>query len=245
MYGIIYVITNQVTQKRYVGQTTLDDPQVRIREHFNFARQGFRHPLYDSIRKHGAASFSSEIIWGCPNQVLLDTCEVSFIRLFDSQHPNGYNLREGGRGGKHAAVSKLKTKISNTKIWEDPEKRRQHSELISEVINRPEIKIRHAAGLRISNMKLETIANRSAAMLITQNDPHVAAKKSKSIQAAFARPEVKEKQRLARLAAWADPEMRAKYLASSQTPEKRAARGKAISAALQRKKLKKLLLEEG
>src|ERR1700732_4635217 len=98
-YGVVYVGTCSVNGKQYVGQTTAKDPLKYIQGHFDSARRGGQKLLYNAIRKHGADSFTFEIIWWATDKASLDTSEDSFIQLFNTMSPAGYNLKGGGAHG--------------------------------------------------------------------------------------------------------------------------------------------------
>lgn len=61
-YGIIYLITNNINNKKYIGQT-IQPLKNRIHQHVSKSRDiDVNTPLHNSIRKHGWSSFSVEII---------------------------------------------------------------------------------------------------------------------------------------------------------------------------------------
>lgn len=92
----IYKITNTITGKIYVGQSsTLDS---RWWKHQWFLNNGSHHNrhLQASWNKYGAEAFTFEIIEECaPN--LLDEKEAYWINYYDSYY-HGYNLDFGGQG---------------------------------------------------------------------------------------------------------------------------------------------------
>ena len=94
----IYIITNKIDGKKYIGQTTRNDPMERINEHFR--DQILSSPyLYNTIQKHGKENFDIEIIsYLGASQEALDAIEQWQIKKNNSLHPNGYNLETGGKG---------------------------------------------------------------------------------------------------------------------------------------------------
>lgn len=94
----IYVITNLVNNKRYIGQSYC--PMNRKYQHFKEGRKtGNEHPLYRSMRKHGIENFTFEVIEECLTDQITDEREIYWISHYDSTHPDrGYNLDRGGRG---------------------------------------------------------------------------------------------------------------------------------------------------
>src|SRR5260221_184274 len=100
--GFIYLITNSVNEKRYVGQTAMNPPVKKWHDHLKCARIKVDSVLYDAIRKHSPEAFKFEVIEECSESELNDR-EVFWIRehkTFAGAHKNlGYNQTEGGRYG--------------------------------------------------------------------------------------------------------------------------------------------------
>lgn len=97
MTGFIYVITNDVNGKQYIGQTT-DILKNRFSDHCkdsNLARCHGR-PLYLAMNKYGKEHFSIKEIEECPFE-LLDEREQYWIQKLDT-YRHGYNATLGGEG---------------------------------------------------------------------------------------------------------------------------------------------------
>ena len=104
--GFIYLITNNVNNKKYVGQT-IGSIQERWNQHLRATREkGSRH-LYDAIKKYGYQSFSIQKIEEVPNEQLNER-ECFWISYYDS-FKNGYNMTSGGEGGYYHS--------SDEEIW--------------------------------------------------------------------------------------------------------------------------------
>ena len=108
--GTIYVITNTVNGKQYVGQTIKTITQ-RWSEHCSQASapRRARTALPAAIRKYGADVFTIEAIYeliATSMQPDLDAAEAIFIELFQTMAPDGYNLVHGGRGGARSAEAR-------------------------------------------------------------------------------------------------------------------------------------------
>ena len=91
----IYILTNLVNGKQYVGKSVNLDH--RIRQHYR---------CDDSCRRFHRAlaarpdQFGLEIIeLPSMSDEMLNALEISYIQVLGSVHPNGYNLMEGGQGG--------------------------------------------------------------------------------------------------------------------------------------------------
>lgn len=119
-YGIIYKITNTVTNKIYIGQTI-----TTLTKRWKMHRTASRHnrsnsALHSSIAKHGPDKFKVEEICSCLDKLELDKQEQYFMELYNSFAPNGYNLKTGGANGKHSQETKNKmSKIRQEKV-KDP-----------------------------------------------------------------------------------------------------------------------------
>jgi len=110
--GVIYKITNTVTKKAYVGQTSTSLRQ-RWREHQSDARSKIRsHPyLHHAIRKYGPESFTIEVIDSALLKEDLDAKEQEWIvRLCTMDKQYGYNCTGGGGACVHGPNSRAKIK---------------------------------------------------------------------------------------------------------------------------------------
>lgn len=118
--GWIYLFTNKVNGKRYIGQTI--QGHKRIRDHKNRSVSE-ETPLYRAIRKYGWDSFDIQFIWeGLSGE--LDDKERQFIQEYNCLSPNGYNLDGGGTLGKTFSSETLhKLSEISSRFWESEEYR--------------------------------------------------------------------------------------------------------------------------
>lgn len=110
----IYVVTNNVNGKRYVGQTTRS-VKTRWRAHLAAAKtkSGHCRALYAAIRKYRSESFTVETVAQAKTMLLLNEMEQQLIREMDTRSPHGYNLKAGGdNGGAHHDETKAKMSAS-------------------------------------------------------------------------------------------------------------------------------------
>ena len=104
----IYLLTNMINGKIYIGQTWLELWR-RMRSYDNSIY------LHSAIIKYGKENFKYEILWICNNQEEADEIEKYYIEKYNSRDNSiGYNLKEGGRGGRHS--EETKAKISQAQI---------------------------------------------------------------------------------------------------------------------------------
>jgi len=124
----IYIITNTINEKIYVGQTW-DIIQKRLSSH---KCVGGKHctKLYNSLNKYGKNKFNIECIAMCTDQFTADYLEILYIKEYNSI-ANGYNLRSGGARGKHTEETKKRMSIARhgnnfrtgTKLSEETKKK--------------------------------------------------------------------------------------------------------------------------
>lgn len=98
--GFIYLITNNVNGKKYVGQTRTTI-EHRFAQHKSDSKK-YNFPLYRSFNKYGIDSFSinelQKIEHEDKNKLIekLNESEIFYISSFNSKIPNGYNIVDGG-----------------------------------------------------------------------------------------------------------------------------------------------------
>jgi group I intron endonuclease len=108
----IYLITNIVNGKRYVGQT-VQSLNSRWNSHKTHARGGADSSLHRSMRKHGPTSFKVESLCQCPDTDALDKAEHFFIWMLGTQKKSlGYNLTSGGESPSPTAETREKLRAA-------------------------------------------------------------------------------------------------------------------------------------
>lgn len=94
----IYLITNKINNKQYIGQT-VRTVQERWHQHIS---QAYRYSdncyLHNAIRKYGKDNFIITTIEEIENINILDDREIYWIQYYNTYAPNGYNLTLGGNG---------------------------------------------------------------------------------------------------------------------------------------------------
>lgn len=95
----IYLITNVINNKQYVGQT-VNKVQRRFNQHknsaYNIKDKDNKAPLHQAIKKYGIENFTVEILEECPNNQLNER-EIYWINKLDT-YQKGYNASLGGNG---------------------------------------------------------------------------------------------------------------------------------------------------
>jgi group I intron endonuclease len=106
--GYIYKITHTDSGKCYIGQTVnLDE---RWYTHKNKIKSNCRY-LKHALNKYGVDNFQFTLLCICFDKDM-DKYEEQYMKSFDSKVPNGYNLRDGGNGGRHHEETKQKISSS-------------------------------------------------------------------------------------------------------------------------------------
>lgn len=95
--GCVYLVTNRINGKRYVGKTirSLSD---RKQAHKKCVEKGSKTAFHNAIRKYGFASFDWEVLIEEDTNRLLNRWEKWYIRKLGTRPPAGYNLTDGGDG---------------------------------------------------------------------------------------------------------------------------------------------------
>lgn len=114
----IYVITNRVNNKVYVGQSI--KPASRWSTHKSVARLRPSQPFHFAIRKYGELNFGYELIACTRSQEDADYAEIEIISQFDSRNKlKGYNILPGGQvrsGSNHPNWGKHLSAKTRAKI---------------------------------------------------------------------------------------------------------------------------------
>ena len=96
--------------KKYIGFTK--DLESRKRNHLSSSRRGCDSHFYNAIRKHGEPYF--RVLQEAPEHYLPEL-EKWWIRFYNTYEGEGYNMNEGGEGGKQYEMTEdTKRKISES-----------------------------------------------------------------------------------------------------------------------------------
>ena len=91
-YGYIYITTNTVNGKKYIGMCSDED------RFYNYFGSGTI--ITQAIDKYGKENFTNEIIAWYDDDTSLQQAEIDLIAKHDAVNsPDFYNLHPGGRGG--------------------------------------------------------------------------------------------------------------------------------------------------
>lgn len=106
----IYLRTNLINGKKYVGQTV----NFKNRQNAWLFKKRYAGEAIDNARKrYGTENFKVEILRECDTQDELNKWEMYFIKELNTISPNGYNLTNGGEGVSGYKISdETKQKMS-------------------------------------------------------------------------------------------------------------------------------------
>ena len=109
--GYIYLITNTITGKKYIGQSV----QRNINKRWNAEKQckGVGVLLYRTIKKHGIEKFKFQVLIICFN-IDCNKYEEEYIKKYNTLSPHGYNLDSGGKNNPRHNDTKERIRISLT-----------------------------------------------------------------------------------------------------------------------------------
>jgi len=129
----IYVITNTVTGKIYIGQHKGNSLKKYLQTKLSDAskHRGGQSRLYNSMRKHPKEVWSIEPLMEVETKEELDRLEKLLIALYDTRNPEiGYNICKGGEGftGTHSLEAREKIGKASKAAWLDPNYRVNFSE---------------------------------------------------------------------------------------------------------------------
>ena len=98
MEKAIYMITNVINGKRYIGQSI--NPNRRFIAHISRAKNDSDNsPIHSAIKKYGKECFKLEILEWTENY---NEREKELIQQYNTLSPNGYNVALGGEEPPHS-----------------------------------------------------------------------------------------------------------------------------------------------
>ena len=114
-FGKIYLITNDINSKVYVGQT-IQTLNKRFNGHCCYSKSDRSINMYikRAIHKYGRDKFHIQLIEECPVNIL-DEREKYWINFYNSYN-TGYNLTLGGQDSNYFNINKLENIIDIKKF---------------------------------------------------------------------------------------------------------------------------------
>ena len=98
MYGYIYITTNLINNKKYIGQRRLANATIETALADPYLGSG--RDLLKAINKYSIVNFTKDILELCENKEVLNEREIYWIDKYNAvKDKNFYNLAYGGSGG--------------------------------------------------------------------------------------------------------------------------------------------------
>lgn len=205
--GHIYKHTSP-SGKAYIGQSW-EEPEVRWKQHVWCALGPARDAcpsFYGAIRKYDPDAFTQEILHdGIADQDELDRLEIDSISEHGTLHPEGYNLTEGGAGGRHCEEVKKRIATTLSATNELPEVKARRSAASKLAMSRPDVKARLVVAQLEVQSRPDVNAKRRATLAKTNQCPEVKKRRSLASKKTAANPVTKAKKSAATKAMWEDP----------------------------------------
>jgi len=113
---LVYLITNKINGKKYVGQTTKTLEQ-RWFDHINVRKRPSCSYLHSAINKHGPENFEIKTLVIVGTKWEMDLYESGMIKALNTKAPNGYNLTDGGDGCQgYVFTEEQRRKVSSVQM---------------------------------------------------------------------------------------------------------------------------------
>lgn len=112
-FGVVYLLTNKITGKQYVGQTVQKLVQ-RMQRH-GWPTNAGRMAIAAAIWRDGMHNFTVDVLCECATRAELDSEEARCIREYNTISPHGYNL-SASTEGRRQLTQESKDKISRANL---------------------------------------------------------------------------------------------------------------------------------
>ena len=127
MYHTIYLTTNTINQKKYIGKHSTDD--------LDDGYLGSGKALKMAIRKYGRESFIKQILFVFDTQEDMDKKEAELIGEEVAKNTHYYNMSPGGEGGDVLKYSSKEKRIAKgekiSRLFKGKPKSEHHRKAIS------------------------------------------------------------------------------------------------------------------
>lgn len=201
----LYLLSNTITSKRYVGITT-GNVQDRWIDHQSDARKGSPYYLHRAVVKHGSEAFQVLTLAEAPDLTTLKALEVDAIERLKTfwTTGTGYNLTRGGDGVfgfLPTAEQRAALSVRSQAYWSSPEARQFQSAVAIRYWSQPGIREKHQR--QQSERWADPLIREThrLAMVASTASPEIRQSLSERSRAYWDRPG-------ARGAQWIDPEQR-------------------------------------
>ena len=121
--GYIYVLTNKLNGKKYIGQSQQADIKSRWRSYHAMKKHSIGTVLLNALKKNGIDNFKFQIICICFDEDC-NQYEKDYIKKYNTMKPNGYNMQDGGKNPSITCRKKI--------VLSDEEKEKRKGRFLGE-----------------------------------------------------------------------------------------------------------------
>ena len=180
--GYIYLVTNTVNRKRYVG-CTIRSVSARWSQQKSLAKSGGGYALHSALRKYGYDQFTVECIETVHGtHADLMAAEVRQIELQGSTVPAGYNLTKGGEGVDYSIPEIREKQLRAIRSWAaTPESREAMQRGAQKRLADPEWRKHNLEQLQRQHACPEWQAARAAGLVKAHSDPELIEKHKQAV----------------------------------------------------------------
>ena len=192
--GCVYVWTNTVNGKQYVGQTvaTFD---VRWKGHLGDAKSRSDRHFMRAIRKYGVDAFTVEVLFeSTVQQELWDREKLEIAQRGTIDRAIGYNMTAGGEGGIPRPEVRAKRSATTKLTWSNPNLRAAQSDKSKDNWADPCYRETQRAALMAGISTPEARKNKSTGLTAYWSDPVHRVTQSRRIAQVYDDPAVRAKQ---------------------------------------------------
>lgn len=156
VFGEIYLVTNNITGKQYVGQTRTHRENHKKYRPFGYLKRFDDHCsnakckskgkltyFHNALRKYGIENFEIQLVVRCKLESL-DDVETHYVKRFGTLYPNGYNLTTGGKKpyiNLRTITPDLYEPIKSKSIKKSEETKDKISQALKKVHDNPEMRL--------------------------------------------------------------------------------------------------------
>ena len=127
---IIYVHTNKINGKKYVGQTRYSLEERTKKDGYGYRNQS---KFYNAIIKYGWENFDHEILYTGLSQEEANKLEIQLIKELDTID-NGYNIHTGG--SHHNPTRMIEGKIGKEASWYGKKHSEEYKQYMSQLMKK-------------------------------------------------------------------------------------------------------------
>lgn len=139
----VYIITNRLNGKKYVGQHSGTDLEKYLNSNLNRALNGGneKRALYSAVRKYGRENFDIKPLVIVATKEEVSYYEIELIKVLNTKSPKGYNLTDGGEGllNPSEETRKILSAIFTGRVFSDETRKKMSDIKIRDLKIKPRV----------------------------------------------------------------------------------------------------------